>query len=140
FPGETKEDFEQLCDFVAQAEFDWLGVFGYSDEEGAKAFHLGEKVPPREIERRRKRLMEIQRKISKRKKAEFVGQEIEVLAMGPSEESDLLWEGRAEMHAPEIDGKLYINDFGDREELVPGEFVRCVITEAHDHDLVARVI
>ena len=140
FPGETQDDFEQLCEFVRTAEFDWLGVFGYSDEEGAKAFHRGDKVPPREIERRRKKLMEIQRRISKRKKARLVGRAFEVLVTGESEDTDLLWEGRAEMHAPEIDGKLYINDFGDRAGLTPGEFVRCEITEAHDHDLVARVI
>jgi ribosomal protein S12 methylthiotransferase len=140
FPGETEADFDTLCDFVRAAEFDWLGVFGYSDEEGAQAFHLGEKVPAREIERRRKRLMQIQQRISRRKKAEFVGRELDVLVTGASEETDLLWEGRAEMHAPEIDGKLFINDFGRKEELMPGQIVRCEITEAHDYDLVARVI
>ena len=57
FPGETEQDFEQLCQFVREAQFDWLGVFGYSDEEGAKAFDLGDKVPGKEIERRRKKLM-----------------------------------------------------------------------------------
>jgi ribosomal protein S12 methylthiotransferase len=62
-----------------------------------------------------------------------------VLALGPSEETELLWEGRSQMHAPEIDGKLFINDFGDAaaEE---GRFYRCEITEAHEYDLVARVI
>ena len=63
-----------------------------------------------------------------------------MLALGSSEETDLLWEGRSEMHAPEIDGKLFINDFGDHEQLVQGTFYRCEITEAHDYDLVARVI
>jgi ribosomal protein S12 methylthiotransferase len=63
-----------------------------------------------------------------------------VLALGPSEETDLLWEGRTAMHAPEIDGKLFINDFGSHKALVPGTFYRCEITEAHDYDLVARII
>src|SRR5438270_953889 len=140
FPGETEADFAELCEFVKAAEFDWLGVFSYSDEDGSAAYHLGDKVPEREIERRRKKLMQIQRQISKRNKRKLVGREYDVLALGPSEETDLLWEGRTEMHAPEIDGKLFINDFGEHEELVPGAFYRCEITEAHDYDLVARII
>jgi len=140
FPGETEADFAELCEFVRAVEFDWLGVFGYSDEDGAKSHALDEKVPPREVERRRKKLMQIQQRISKKKKQALVGREIDVLVLGPSEESHLLWEGRGEMHAPEIDGKLYLNDFGPLESLTPGQFVRCEITEAHDYDLVARVI
>ncbi len=140
FPGETEKDFEELCDFVRASQFDWLGVFSYSDEEGSAAYHLSDKVAPREIERRRKKLMQIQRQISRNNKRKLVGRELDVLALGPSEETELLWEGRSEMHAPEIDGKLFINDFGAHEQLVPGEFYRCEITEAHHYDLVARVI
>ena len=140
FPGETEKDFEELCDFVKAAQFDWLGVFSYSDEEGSTAYHLGDKVPPREIERRRKKLMQIQRQISKRNKAKLLGREFDVLALGPSEETELLWEGRTAMHAPEIDGKLFINDFGEHEGLVAGTFYRCVITEAHEYDLVAKIV
>lgn len=140
FPGETQEDFEALCDFVKAAEFDWLGVFSYSDEEGSPAHHLPNKVAPREIERRRKKLMQIQQRISRRKKQEAIGREFELLVVGPSEETEWLWEGRSEMHAPEIDGKVLINDFGPYEELKPGQFVRVEVTEAHDYDVVARVI
>ncbi len=140
FPGETEKDFDILCDFVREANFDWLGVFGYSDEEGAGAYELGDKVSPKEIELRRKKLMQIQQRISKKKKAELVGRTMDLLVTGASDETDLLWEGRTEMHAPEIDGKVYINDFGRFEQLAPGQFVRCEITEAHDYDLVARVI
>jgi ribosomal protein S12 methylthiotransferase len=140
FPGETKEDFEELCRFVEAAQFDWLGVFSYSDEDGSAAYHLSDKIPPREIESRRKKLMQVQRQISKKQKRKQVGRQFDVLALGPSEETELLWEGRTEMHAPEIDGKLFINDFGDHEELVPGTFYRCEITEAHDYDLVARIV
>jgi ribosomal protein S12 methylthiotransferase len=140
FPGETEADFTELCDFVQAAQFDWLGVFSYSDEDGSAAYHLGDKVPLREIERRRKKLMQVQRQISKKNKRKLVGRQFDVLALGPSEETDLLWEGRSEMHAPEIDGKLFINDFGDHEALVPGTFYSCEITEAHEYDLVARVI
>jgi len=140
FPGETEQDFDELCDFVRAAQFDWLGVFSYSDEEGSAAYHLADKVPPREIERRRKKLMQIQRQISKKNKRKLVGRQFNVLVLGPSEETEMLWEGRTEMHAPEIDGKLFINDFGDHEELVPGTFYRCEITETHDYDQVARIV
>jgi ribosomal protein S12 methylthiotransferase len=140
FPGETEGDFTELCNFVQAAQFDWLGVFSYSDEDGSQAYNLGDKVPTREIERRRKKLMQIQRQISKKNKRKLIGREYDVLALGPSEETDLLWEGRTAMHAPEIDGKLFINDFGDHEQLAPGTFYRCEITEAHDYDLVARIV
>ena len=140
FPGETEREFEELCDFVREAKFDWMGAFSYSDQEGAGAFELGKKVSVREIERRRKHLMQIQRGISGKAKKAMVGKEFDVLLQGPSEESDLLYEGRTEMHAPEIDGKVFINDFPEDREPKTGEFYRCQITEAHDYDLVARVI
>jgi ribosomal protein S12 methylthiotransferase len=140
FPGESAEDFEQLCQFVHEAQFDWLGVFGYSDEEGAGAFALADKVPRREIERRRKKLMSMQKQISRKKKRALVGQQFDLLLSGPSAETELLWEGRTAMHAPEIDGTVYVNDFGDREDVREGEFYRCEITEAHDYDLVARIL
>ena len=139
FPGETEHDFEQLCQFVREAQFDWLGVFGYSDEEGAKAFALEDKVPAKEIERRRKKLMSIQKQISRKKKHALIGRQFDLLLEGPSAETDLLWEGRTAMHAPEIDGTVYVNDFGDHEAR-EGEFHRCEITEAHDYDLVARIL
>lgn len=140
FPDESARDFEELCQFVAAAQFDWLGVFSYSDEEGSAAWLLENKVPPREIERRRSKLMQLQRKISKRNKAKLVGREFDVLALGPSEETEWLWEGRTEMQAPEIDGKLFINDFGSHEQLQSGNFYRCQITETHDYDLVAKIV
>src|SRR5579864_3337839 len=140
FPGEREQDFTEMCDFVKAAQFDWLGVFSYSDEEGSPAFHLDGKVPVRQIESRRRKLMQIQRQISKRNKRAFAGRQFEVLALGASEETDLLWEARSEMHAPEIDGKLFINDFGSHENLVAGEFYRCEITETHDYDLVGRIV
>ena len=140
FPGETEKEFEELCDFVRCAEFDWMGTFAYSDQEGASAFSLDEKVPPREIERRRKHLMQIQKQISRRRKKALRGQEFEVLLEGPSEESDLLLEARSAMHAPEIDGKLYIADVPEGLTPMPGEFCRCEITETHDYDLVGRLL
>jgi ribosomal protein S12 methylthiotransferase len=140
FPGETPEEFEILCNFVKQAQFDWLGVFSYSDEEGAKAFALEDKVAPREIERRRKKLMSIQKQISRKKKRALIGQQFDLVLEGPSEETELLWQARTAMHAPEIDGTVYVNDFGDHEDIREGQFYRSEITEAHDYDLVARIL
>ena len=142
FPGETDEDFAQLQDFVRAARIDWLGVFCYSDEEGAAAFNLDSalKVPKRTIESRRRRLMKLQQKISAKARAQWVGRVVDLLVEGESEETELLWEGRTLLHAPEIDGKVFINDFGSHETLVPGTFYRAEFTESHDYDVVARII
>ena len=140
FPGESVRDFELLEEFIAEAKFDWLGVFSYSDEEGSGARGMAGKVPKRTIEARRRRLMKLQQGISKRAKQEWVGRELVLLAEGESEETPLLWEGRTEFHAPEIDGKVYINDFGPLEALEAGRFYRAEITEAHEYDVVARVV
>jgi ribosomal protein S12 methylthiotransferase len=139
FPGETEAEFEELCEFVKAAEFDWMGTFAYSDQEGATAFALEDKLSPREIERRRKHLMKIQQGVSRRKKKSLRGKQFDVLLEGPSEETDMLLEARSAMHAPEIDGKLYISEVPDGLDPVPGEFYRCEITETHDYDLVARI-
>ena len=140
FPGETEKEFNELCEFVKAAEFEWMGTFAYSDQDGAAAFCLEGKLSSREIERRRKHLMEIQRGISKRKKKALRGREFDLLLEGTSDETDMLLEGRTAMHAPEIDGKLYISDIPDGIDPVPGEFYRCQITETHDYDLVARIL
>ncbi|MGD0294121.1 MAG: MiaB/RimO family radical SAM methylthiotransferase [Terracidiphilus sp.] len=140
FPGETSSDFEILQEFIKEAKFDWLGVFNYSDEEGSGAFSLDGKLPHRTIEARRRKLMKLQQSISKCAKQQWVGRELVVLAEGESEETPLLWEGRTQFHAPEIDGKLYINDFGPLPALEPSRFYRAQITEAHDYDVVARIL
>ncbi len=140
FPGETEQDFAELMDFVREAKFDWMGAFGYSDEDGSRSFALGDKVPQKVIEGRKRTLMRLQKTISKRAKQKWVGREFDLLVEHESEETPLLWEGRTQFHAPEIDGKVYINDFGPFEELKPGGFYRCEITEAHEYDVVARII
>ena len=140
FPGETEADFATLSEFVRAAQLDWLGVFNYSDEEGSGAIELGGKIPARTIESRRRSLMRQQQAISRKKRASQVGRSFELLIEGPSEETPLLWEGRTEHQAPEIDGKVYINDFGPFEELNRGQFYQCEITEAQDYDLVGRIV
>jgi ribosomal protein S12 methylthiotransferase len=140
FPGETEKEFEELCDFVKEAAFDWMGAFGYSDQEGAGAFEHGKKLSAREIESRRKSLMSIQKKISKAKKKALVEREFDLLLEGASTESDLLLEGRTAMHAPEIDGKVFVNDYPEVNVPKEGEFYRCRVTAAHDYDLVAEIV
>jgi ribosomal protein S12 methylthiotransferase len=144
FPGESAEDVTILEEFIKEAKFDWLGVFSYSDEEGSGAFSLDGKLPRRTIESRKRKLMKLQQSISKRAKQQWVGRELVLLAEGESEETPLLWEARTQFHAPEIDGKVYINDFGAPETsiaaLEPSRFYRAQITEAHDYDVVARIL
>src|SRR6201993_827465 len=140
FPGETEQEFEELCDFVREAQFDWVGAFAYSDQDGAGAYALDKKLSPREIERRRKHLMGIQRQISKKNKRKLLGKEFDLLLEGESDETELLLEGRTSMHAPEIDGKVFVNDFREEIDPQPGRFYRCQITEAHDYDLVAKIL
>ncbi len=84
--------------------------------------------------------MKLQKGISKRARKQWIGRTLDVLVEGESAETPMLWEGRTQFHAPEIDGKLYINDFGLKEEIVAGNFYRCEITEAHEYDVVARIV
>jgi ribosomal protein S12 methylthiotransferase len=140
FPGETEKELNELCDFVREAQFDWMGAFGYSDQDGAAAFALEKKLSPREIEGRRKQLMSIQQQISRKRKQKLVGKKFDLMLEGECEESELLLEGRTAMHAPEIDGKVFVNDFPEEFSPEPGHFYRCEITEAHDYDLVARIV
>jgi ribosomal protein S12 methylthiotransferase len=143
FPGETESDFLELCDFVKAAEFDWMGVFPYSDVDNASSFSLDEKVDEEIILARQNRLMEIQQKISKRKLRRFRGQRATALVEGPSKNTPLVWEARLEGMAPEIDGKLYLNDIqvpGTDLSARPSDLVTVEITESHEYDLVGRVV
>jgi len=139
FPGETEADFEILCDFVKTAQFDRLGVFAYSDEETSASFKLDQKVNGRIIHNRKQKLMALQRRISRARNRRMIGQEVDVLVEGPSEETDLLWQGRMPTQAPEIDGVSLINDVQGAPPRA-GEFRRLRITEAHDYDLVGALV
>src|SRR5436305_8649158 len=104
FPGETAEDFEELCRFVEAAKFDNLGVFTYSDEDTSGSFHLDGKVDGRTVQNRKRRLMAIQRRISRARNKSLIGKEFPVLVEAVSKDTDLLWEGRLPAQAPEING------------------------------------
>jgi ribosomal protein S12 methylthiotransferase len=144
FPGETEEDFDELCDFVRAAEFDWMGVFSYSDEDAAKSFSLENKIDAKTIERRRNQLMAIQKKISTRKLKQRIGERVQVMLEGPSKETDLVWEARVEGMAPEIDGKVYVTEFEgvtDAAQLPePGTLATLEVTGTKDYDLIGRVV
>jgi ribosomal protein S12 methylthiotransferase len=139
FPGETDEDFETLCQFVEAAQFDRLGVFSYSDEDTSKSFELDQKLDAKTIYNRKRRLMSLQRKISRTRNRALVGHEVPVLVEGPSADSDLVWQARLSTQAPEIDGACYISDPGERP-LRAGEIRRMRITKAHDYDLTGELI
>ena len=108
FPGESLRDFEVLEEFISEARFDWLGVFSYSDEEGSGGIRARRaRFRSAPSSRAARRLMRLQQSISRRAKKNWVGREVTLLAEGESAETPLLWEGRTEFHAPEIDGKVY---------------------------------
>jgi ribosomal protein S12 methylthiotransferase len=140
FPGETDEDFEELLQFVKNVEFDRVGVFTYSDEEGTPAFDLPNKVPANVAEQRRKRLMKEQSRISRRQHKKRIGETVQVMFEGESNESELLWQGRMETQAPDIDGVVLINDAPEDFVPVEGQIVNVLITEAQEYDLVGRIV
>ena len=140
FPGETDADFEELMTFVKNVEFDRVGVFTYSDEEGTRAFDLSDKVDPKIARQRRTRLMKEQAKISRRKNKARVGATVRVLFEGESKESELLWQGRMETQAPDIDGCVLINDVVDGVVPEAGDMVSVLVTEAQEHDLVGSIL
>jgi ribosomal protein S12 methylthiotransferase len=143
FPGETEGEFRELADLVRRAEFDWMGVFAYSDVENAASHGLDGKVDAEMTAERRDQLMAVQRRISARRLRRFVGEKQLALVEGPSKESELVWEARLEGMAPEIDGKLYLTDLeppaGGRAAR-PGDMASVEVTASHDYDLVGRVL
>ena len=140
FPGETEEDFEELMTFVRNCRFDNVGVFTYSDEEGTPAFDLPNKVDPKLAKQRRNRLMKAQAKISRQLNRSKIGKTFPVIFEGLSQESDLLFQGRLEGQAQEIDGYILINDMPEDLEPRIGDIYVVRITEAHDYDLVGEIL
>lgn len=138
FPSEGEEEFGELCEFVADVELENVGVFTYSPEPGSGSEPLGDPVPEDEKERRREGLLALQRPIARRKNAALRGRVCEAIVEGASAETEHLLEGRLASQAPEIDGRLLINDTGGRD-LRPGEIVRVKITRAYEYDLVGAI-
>jgi len=139
FPGETDDDFNEVLSFMKNVQFDNVGVFLYSDEEGTGAFDLDQKVPRSTATRRHNRLMKEQAKISTKRLQGMVGREVEVLLEGESDETELLLQGRMETQAPDIDGHVLINDTGDTQ-VSQGNFYRVEITESLEYDLIGKIL
>ncbi len=135
FPGETEAQFAELCDFIDEMRFERVGVFQFSREEGTASYDLDGQLPQRVKAQRQKKLLGIQRKISKQHQQNLVGKTLDVLVEGVSDETDLLLEGRWMGQAPEIDGKVYVN----RGQARAGEIVRVEIEQAGDYDLVGGI-
>jgi ribosomal protein S12 methylthiotransferase len=140
FPGETEEDFNELMSFVKNVEFDRVGVFTYSDEEGTPAFDLAGKVDPKVAKHRRDMLMKEQSKIARRKHQGMIGKTVCAMFEGESNESELLWQARLETQAPDIDGCVLINDAPEGVLPNQGDFVNVLIEEAQEYDLVGRIV
>ncbi len=135
-PGETDADFDELCDLVRWAEFDHVGVFLYSHEEDTHSGTMRDLVDGDVARARQRKLMTLQRTIARKRSNALVGRELEVLVDGPSEESDILLDGRWWGQAPEVDGKIILANGTAR----PGEIRRAVVTQAADYDLVADLL
>lgn len=136
FPGETEEDFNTLLEGIKKAKFDHLGVFKYSDEEGTPAYKLQPKISQEVIDERFEIIYEAQREIVREINQKYIGRVLNVLIEGYHEDTDLLLQGRHEGQAPDIDGKVIINDgFAQVGEIVPVE-----ITEVLDYDLVGKIL
>lgn len=135
-PGESPKDFEELCAFVRWARFERMGVFRYSDEETSESFGQNAKVKSITAASRARKLMAIQRTIAREENQKLVGTEMDVLVEGPSEEHDLVMQGRHAGQAPEIDGHVFLSE----GETAAGEMVRVRISQASDYDVVGDVI
>ena len=135
FPGETDKDFMELMQFVKETQFDSLGAFIYSDEEGTPATRLKGKVDAKVKKARFKELMRLQAGISRKKNSARKGKELEVLVEGISVNEKYLLQGRAEFQAPEVDGVVYLTD-----NVPIGSFVKVKITHSLTYDFVGKVL
>jgi ribosomal protein S12 methylthiotransferase len=135
FPGETEDDFAELCDFVAAQRFDHVGVFTYFQEDGTPAALLDEQVPDEVKVARQAKLMELQRGISRARLTGLVGSVQRVLIERRSAESDLLWEARTSTQAPDVDGVVFV---ANAEQATVGQLLDVRITQSADYDLVAE--
>jgi ribosomal protein S12 methylthiotransferase len=135
-PGETEADFEELYDFCEDFRFERMGVFTYSREEDTPAAQMGHQVPCDIAEHRRDRLMALQKEISNEQQQSLIGQKIEVLVEGVSEETELLLQGRHKGQAPDIDGLTYITE----GVASPGDVVWVKIEEASDYDIAGPIV
>ena len=136
FPGETQQMFMELLDFIKEQDFDRVGCFTYSPQQGTTSFQMKETVDEQTKQERYQHLMEIQMEISRKKHKRYLGKTLEVVVDGESEESELLLQGRMSCQAPYIDGVVLIN--GGQARV--GERVFVKITDSHDYDLIGHIV
>lgn len=136
FPGETEEEFGDLRDFVSEMKFDHLGCFSYSQEEGTVAGRMTDQIEEEVKQQRLDEIMMAQKDVSRERLRRFVGKRIPVLVSGPSQDSELVWEGRMEIQAPEVDGVVYLND----GPVQAGMIQMVEVTDSYEYDLVGRVV
>ena len=135
FPGESEEDFAELCEFVERVRFDRLGAFAYSEEEGTpSALTMTDDVPAEVKEERVERLMKIQKRISLKLNAERVGKKMRVIV--DSKEGDF-WVARSQYDSPEVDEEILVTS---PEPLEIGQMVEVVITDCEEYDLYAKTV
>jgi ribosomal protein S12 methylthiotransferase len=135
YPGETEEQFRELCRFVREVKFERLGVFPFSPEKGTQAARIKPMTPQKVVNRRLRELMEIQAEISKECNQRLIGTTLPVLVEGLCRETDLLLTGRTAAMAPDVDGRVLINQGSG----IVGEIVPVQITETHAYDLVGKI-
>jgi ribosomal protein S12 methylthiotransferase len=139
FPGETGEDVDELISFVRAHEFDHVGVFTYSHEEGTSAFALDNDVPQRVKLRRRNLVMGAQKRLVRQRQRRRIGERVRLLVDGPAGEHDLVLRGRLASQAPDIDASVYLTDC-DPSGYRSGDFVEVTLVGAKDYDLLARPV
>ena len=136
FPGETKKAFQELFEFVKEFEFDHLGVFTYSPEEGTLSGKMKGRVPAKIQAERYHQIMALQKKISRKKQKQQIGSRVEVLIEGAGKKAGVIWEGRTQRQAPEIDGRMLLT----KGEGTPGEIVKARVTRAAAYDLYGEIL
>ncbi|MEX2270672.1 MAG: 30S ribosomal protein S12 methylthiotransferase RimO, partial [Vicinamibacterales bacterium] len=139
FPGETESEFAELEQFIRDTHFDHVGVFTYSHEEGTRAHAMEDDVPPAVKRRRRDALMRLQKRIVAARQKARTGDVVRVMVDGPSADSPLVWQGRLEGQAPDIDAVVYL-DQCDPGSLVPGTIVQARINGSRGYDVVAAPV
>jgi ribosomal protein S12 methylthiotransferase len=137
FPGETEEDVDQLCDFVAAHHFDHVGVFTYSHEEGTSAFDLEDDVPARTKTARRNRVMSLQKRLVQKRQRGRIGERVRIVVDGPCGDHELVLKGRLATQAPDIDASVYLTEC-DSSAYGPGDFAEVEIVGARGYDLLVR--